>query len=138
MARTAHKYDAAQVLRERFGIATDDCRYLVRISRQLSTWDEHECNGTIQRDETTGVCRWYNSNTGRMGSVTSDREKGAHRRLAALLARYPGLLSYRQGDPRGASLYVYRQTDLDGYNARRNGEPCDIDACYSSVGVAVC
>lgn len=37
---------------------------------------------------------------------TPDRETGALRRLATIMARYPSLAYYVQGDPRGAALYI--------------------------------
>jgi hypothetical protein len=57
-----------------------------------------------------------------------DREKGAQKRLGKLMARYPGFVAYVQGDPRGASLYVLRPSDV----------PADgkVDSVYSR-GVAV-
>ena len=58
-----------------------------------------------------------------------DRERGALKRLAAIMARYPTFTSYVQGDPRGASLYIMRPGDI------RDG--ATVDSCYSN-GVAVC
>lgn len=55
-----------------------------------------------------------------------DRERGALKRLATIMARYPALASYVQGDPRGASLYI-----LD-----RATTPQPYDQFYSR-GVAV-
>ena len=61
-------------------------------------------------------------------SAIPDREKGALKRLAAIMAAYPALTSYVQGDCRGASLYILRADDIPaGVN---------IDSCYSR-GVAV-
>ena len=36
----------------------------------------------------------------------ADRERGALKRLKAIMARYPGFEAYVQTDPRGASLYI--------------------------------
>ena len=58
-----------------------------------------------------------------------DRERGALKRLAAIMARYPDYQVYVQGDPRGASLYILRPGDV------RDG--ASIDSCYSN-GIAVC
>lgn len=56
-----------------------------------------------------------------------DREKGARKRLAKILAKYPDLGNYIQGDPRaGCALYVLRPGDVP------EGE--DV---YYSRGVAV-
>jgi hypothetical protein len=36
----------------------------------------------------------------------TDREAGANKRLAAIMAKYPDLVAYVQTDPRGAALYI--------------------------------
>lgn len=57
-----------------------------------------------------------------------DREKGALKRLQAIMSRYAPLSYYVQGDPRGASLYILRPGDV----------PAGEDAsCYYSRGLAV-
>jgi hypothetical protein len=38
----------------------------------------------------------------------ADRERGALKRLAAIMARYPGFGYYVQSDPRGCALYILR------------------------------
>lgn len=58
-----------------------------------------------------------------------DRERGALKRLAAIVARYPGLSYYVQGDPRGAALYILRPGDIP--------EGAAVDSCYSR-GIVVC
>lgn len=73
----------------------------------FSGWDEAECNGEIQRDETTGVpFRYVNPGMSDRRYRCPDREAGAERRLARIMSEYPNLRAYRQGDPRGASLYI--------------------------------
>lgn len=57
-----------------------------------------------------------------------DRESGARRRLAKIMARYPSLSAYIQGDPRGAALCILRPGDVP--------EGKDADAYYSH-GIAV-
>ena len=57
-----------------------------------------------------------------------DREKGAKKRLQAILARYPGFSAYVQGDPRGAALYVLRPGDVPA--------GADVSSCYNR-GIAV-
>ncbi len=112
----------------RMGISYVDVRALVRASATLHTWHEHECNGALQQDEDTGLWYWYNTNSGKQICRTSDREKGARKRVDAILARYPGLSAYVQGDPRGCALYILRPGDIpDGHSA---------DGCYSR-GIAV-
>lgn len=58
----------------------------------------------------------------------ADREAGAKRRLARIMARYPHLTAYVQTDPRGCALYILRPDDV----------PAGEDASsYYSRGVAV-
>lgn len=57
-----------------------------------------------------------------------DMETPALRRLAAIMAKYPGLGYYVQGDPRGAALYILRAGDVP--------EGADPSAYYSR-GVAI-
>ena len=45
-------------------------------------------------------------------SPMADRERGALKRLAKIMARYPGFVSYVQGDPRGCALYIVPKTGL--------------------------
>lgn len=127
------------ILIDRFGLSCADARNLRRQARRLSTWDLHECNGTIQRDEATGVPYWRSPHSGKRMGRTPDREKGAMR-IATEIAEKYGLCLYRQGDPRGASLHLYAPADLQAYR-RRVGWPFGvgpgIDSCYSSVAVAV-
>ena len=63
-----------------------------------------------------------------MISRLTDRERGALKRLAKIMARYPGFQSYVQGDPRGCALYILRPGDIP--------EGANVDSCYSR-GIAV-
>jgi hypothetical protein len=56
-----------------------------------------------------------------------DRDAGARKRCDAILANHPDLVAYYQGDPRGASLYIVRKSDLNG---------SDINSTYTR-GVAI-
>ncbi len=112
----------------RLGITPADAAILVRASATLHTWHEHECNGTIQRDEDTGKCYWYNADTGKKLWRTSDREAGALRRIERTLTKYPSLVAYVQGDPRGCALYILRPGDVP--------EGCNAESYYSR-GIAV-
>jgi len=94
------------------GISLDDAIDLRRISMTLHAWHEHECNGAIQRDETDDLPYWYSTLTGRKLRRAPDREKGALKRLDKIMAKYPTLKAYIQGDPRGASLYILRPDDV--------------------------
>ena len=97
------------------GIAWDDACALRRVAMVLHRWHELECgieSGGLDQDETTGKWWWYNSRLGKRTHVVPDREKGALRRLAGIMARYPTLQTYVQGDPRGAALYIIRSGDV--------------------------
>jgi len=117
------------------GISLNDALALRRISMTLHRWHELECgdgSGFIERGENGEgkpfMVRW-NSYTGkRMQWAIPDREKGALKRLASIMARYPALTSYVQGDPRGAALYILRPGDVP--------EGKDVNAYYSR-GLAV-
>ena len=96
------------------GISYEDGEKLRRVSNQLRSWYEKECGiegGCIERDEDTDKPYWLNSNTGKRWAI-GDREKGAKRRLAAIMAKYPDLTTYLQSDPRGAALYILRPQDI--------------------------
>jgi hypothetical protein len=113
------------------GISHYDAMQLRRVAMALHRWHELECGvdgGGIDRDETTGKCWWYSSRSGERTHIVPDREAGALKRLAAIMAKYPALTTYVQGDPRGASLYVLKPGDVP------EGESVD---AYYSRGVAV-
>jgi len=127
MARS--KYDAIAVLQSA-GFTADDAARLRRISLQLRRWHELECGidaGGIERDEITNKVSWYDSRTGKRRPYP-DRETPALQRLATIMARYPALSAYVQGDPRGAALYIIRPGDVP--------ENADVDAYYNR-GVVV-
>lgn len=124
MRETAH--ECLDNLR-RIGITHDDAIALRRIAMTLHRWHELECGtdtSAIEQDETTKKWHWYNATTGKRSRASiPDREAGARKRLAKIMANYPTLTAYVQGDPRGASLYILRPGDVpDG---------ADINACYS-------
>lgn len=115
----------------RMGITNEDAAALVRAERTLHTWHEHECNGTIQRDEATGVPYWHYGR-GTSGPFLTrrapDREKGATARAGSIAGKY-GLTVYVQGDPRGCALYLLRPGDVpEGKDA----------GAYYNRGIAVC
>ena len=103
-------------------IAREDAEKLRRIAMTLQRWFELECgdgNGMIEREEKTGAPYWYNANSRFVGAGDRrayrripDRETGARKRLAAIMARYPTLRAYVQTDPRGAALYILRPDDV--------------------------
>jgi hypothetical protein len=145
------KYDCVLTLREA-GISFDDATALRRISMTLHRWHELECGDgndygswAIARGSKTGKVFTHDDDGapylehhhylhGRGKDYVSytrlpDRERGALKRLAALILRYPGFAFYVQGDPRGCALYILRPDDLKGVE--------DIHSCYNR-GVAVC
>lgn len=135
----------------RIDIDLEDALALRRISMTLHRWHELECG------DSNRYCSWcitrghqreggpfqhredgrsymethcYNQSRPDWTSYRPipDREKGAQRRLAKIMARYPGLTAYIQGDPRGAALYILRPGDVP--------EGASVDSCYSR-GIAV-
>ena len=110
------------------GVTQAEVDALLRRERTLSRWDCAECNGEIQRDETTDKPYAYNTNTGSLLGRIADREAGAMRRADAICKAH-GLTAYHQGDPRGCSLYVIRPGDV-----RDGAKPGE---CYTN-GIAVC
>ena len=120
------------------GINYDDAHALRRISITLNRWHELECGvegGYIARDEKTGKPIFHNTRAcyldphdPRALSVVPDRETGALKRLAKIMAAYPTLTAYVQGDPRGAALYILRPGDVPA------GEKAD---SFYSNGIAV-
>lgn len=120
------------------GFTAQEAEQLRRISNTLQHWYEMECGtgqGCIERDEKTGRPYWYNANARyvdpRARRPIPDREAGAKKRLAAILARRNSegdvqehanggctitkrapLSAYIQGDPRGAALYILRPGDV--------------------------
>ena len=122
------QYSQEQTLQS-LGFTVIEAQTLRRISMTLHRWAEHECNGTIERDENhNNRPFWSNPGTGRhFVAPVADREAGAMKRLRAIFARHP-LTYYIQGDPRGAALYIIRPGDVpDG---------ADVGSCYSR-GVAI-
>lgn len=124
------------------GIDSDTADKLLKIERTLQRWFEYECGTenkagssiSIERDEKTDkpIMRIaYNSQYGYKEHFhpVADREKGARKRLASIMAAYPELRAYIQGDPRGCALYIVKASDVpaDGHINQ-----------YYTRGVAVC
>ena len=124
--RQARQTEVLQAL----GFTSDEADKLRRISMTLRRWHELECNGDVQRDETTGkTYAQYGGGAGPFLTVKcADRETAAMKRLAAILGQRNGrpcmvagefkpcdgkkLEAYIQGDPRGAALYILRPGDV--------------------------
>ena len=95
------------------GVTYQDAQALRRISMTLHRWHEMECGtdrGAIERDEQTGIPYFRTVKGTRYR--TRDMETGALKRLDVIMARYPHLTHYIQGDPRGAALYILRMQDI--------------------------
>lgn len=124
------RYGRMMAALEMAGISGAEAIALRRISMTLHRWHELECgtdNGAVERDEETGKTYWLNAMTGKRWA-TPDRETGARKRLAAIMARHPTLSAYVQGDPRGCALYILRPGDI----------PTGADAdSYYNRGIAV-
>ena len=117
----AYNYD--RLLRA--GISYEDASALRRISMTLHRWHELECGDgndyaswCLVRGKKTGGEFEYDDNgqpfeerhihTSNKPIYTSvpDRERGALKRLVAIMAKYPKLSTYVQTDPRGCALYI--------------------------------
>ena len=123
------------------GILNEDAYALRRIAMTLHRWHELECGDSnewaswaIERDgdepdSKPYMVRHSHAKEGRTTrTAIPDRETGARKRLAKIMARYPTLGFYIQGDPRGAPLYIMRPGDVP------EGQCVDV---YYSRGVAV-
>jgi hypothetical protein len=116
------------------GFSYDEANQLRRISMTLRRWFERECgdsNGNcIERDEATGkpFCTFENGSGPRGRYPVADKEAGARKRLAAIMAsRKRRLVAFIQTDCRGAALYILRKCDVRGQ---------DINSIYNR-GIAV-
>lgn len=146
------RYEVMQRL-ERLGVSYDDAQTLRRIAMTLRRWFELECgdsndmaswsivrgtkkgfgkDATFEYDETGKPYlerHYHNENKARYTPIP-DRETGARKRLAAILAKYPSLHAYVQTDPRGAALYILTAEQIAYYDNK------PLDEIYNN-GVAV-
>lgn len=124
--REAQEYNWMIDRMRALGIEAEDCERLRRISMTLRRWFELEC-GTGEGQVSRSIERDGDNGDGkpflRVQFPTShgyvdrrhpiaDRETGARKRLKAIMAKYPGLTAYIQGDPRGCSLYILTAENL--------------------------
>ncbi len=145
-----HAYNCIDTLRSA-GISYEDATALRRISMTLHRWHELECDDSndyasecvvrglpgfnkgdpfeYSDDDKPFIERHVHEENRARYIPIPDRERGALKRLAAIMARYPQLESYVQGDPRGAALYILRPGDVP--------EGATVDSCYSR-GIVVC
>lgn len=120
------------------GFTWDEANAIRRIEMTLHRWAEQECGDgndycswSIERDEQTGIpYRCVYPHTGQMRRERiADREKGALKRLAAILSRHADWTYYHQTDPRGCAVYLVRKSDIQPGSS--------LNACYPN-GLAVC
>lgn len=115
------KYEMIRRL-ESLGFTWEEAQKLRRIEMTLHRWSELECGDgndyaswSIERDDTTGkpffVTYPHNDTKSRRRAIP-DREAGAQRRLAQIMAAHPELVAYEQGDCRGCALYICRKADI--------------------------
>ena len=122
------------------GVSRSTWFELRRICRKLHKLDEMACDGEIQCDDYDG--QWYHYNPDQYGSPTIKGKVLRTRpldllRVAADLVHRYGLSVYHQSDPRGCSLYVYNQSDLE--RCSRGSDPAyGISSYYNTIGTAVC
>ena len=138
------------------GISFQDAHALRRISMTLHLWHELECGDgnqhgswCITRGRKNGKAfehdddgkpylehHHYMHGHGKDSvsyTAMPDRERGAIKRLDAIMASYPGFVSYVQGDPRGCALYILRPADTADLPDGANG---DVGSVYTR-GIAV-
>jgi len=153
------KYDSIQTLQSA-GFSYEDACALRRISMTLHRWHELECGdgnsygswaivrGAFFNDSARGPVfvhdddgapfmehHHYRHGAGKdtvSYTLIADRERGSLKRLAAIMARYPGFESYVQGDPRGCALYV-----LAPHHLARIVESGSTVECSYNRGIAV-
>ena len=103
------------------GFSWEEANAIRRVEMTLHRWAEAECGDgndfaswAIERDEETGVpYRCVYPHAGKCTRTRiADRERGALRRLEAILANHPDWTYYHQGDPRGCALYLVRKDEL--------------------------
>lgn len=107
------------------GISLEDAEQLRRISMTLTRWYEWECGNSnehsswsVVRGSKTGNVFEYDDNgkpyierhahnaNKPTYTLVADRERGALKRMASIMAKYPSLTAYVQTDPRGCALYI--------------------------------
>jgi hypothetical protein len=111
------------------GVSMVDGIALKNAAAGLHRWYEAECgNGRfcINRDNDTGKPYRDYGDTGRRYYIR-DMEKANENKISGIMAKHPELGFYLQGDPRGATLYIYKLEELAGRNVR---------SCYNSVALA--
>ena len=134
--RNARDHESCRQL-VKAGVDSIDALALRRISMTLHRWHELECGNSdnyksycLTRGKKEGKVFHhdedgspfmevhYHDRNGAEYNPVPDREKSALMRLKAIMVKYPAMGYYIQGDPRGASLYIFRPGDIpDGEKA---------------------
>ena len=128
------------------GFTYDESAQLRRIEMTLQRWGERECGDAsgncIERDEVTGkpFVTFDRGNKPRGRYPVADREAGALRRLAAIVAArnerettHGKVYEFHQGDCRGCNLYLVTHDQILG----NDGTLLPLDQYYTR-GLAVC
>lgn len=125
MNRKTLNYLAQHRACQALGLSDGEFDTLRRASMRLQRWAEMCCNGDIQRDEVTGkMTQTLHQDSGKTWSFTiPDNETPALKRCQAIVDKH-GLIFYHQTDPRGAPVYIGRESDLHGGK---------VDQCYSRL-----
>jgi len=129
---------------KKLGLSAYRWNQLRRAEMALHAWAEKECNGEIQREDESGRPRRYGLS--QYGDFTERGEfipdsEAHYLKEAKRHAKAAGLMIYHQGDCRGCSLYLYKQSDLDDAMARKElyrRPGMGIEALYNTIGTAVC
>lgn len=135
MSKEKDKFELFSRL-EAMGFSYDEAAQLRRIEMTLQQWSEQACGNSdnykswaIERDPKTEkpsmVVHPYDGKT--YSYAIADREAGALKRLAAIMAKHPDFVSYHQNDPRGCALYIVSKKDVSG----------PLECCYTR-GLAIC
>ena len=117
------------------GFTRAEAEALFRIERTLRRWFERECGddrGAIERDEKTDkpFYVWWSTDGREHRYAVPDREAGARKRLARIMAEHPTCTAYVQTDPRGCALYIIPLEAL--------ADGAKVDSVYNARGEAVC
>lgn len=117
---------------QNLGFTYEEANQLRRISMTLRNWFELECGTgdrvtkSIERAGDNGDGKpflrvQYQGPTGWVDRKLPvlDREAGARKRLATIMAGHKGWMAYVQGDPRGCALYILSKADLRGQNVEQ-------------------
>lgn len=160
--REAQEYNYMMDRIRALGISQEDAEALRRISMTLRRWFELECGTgegqvsiSIERDGDEPDSRPYKRIQYPVAGgyvdrkyPVADRETGARKRLTKIMERYPTLIAYVQGDPRGCSLYILTAEQIHCSancgcvnNAEVENAPCEhdlkmIDSIYTR-GIAI-